>query len=128
MLGEVVVVDIVEGAPSCARFRPAIEMSLLARKPDGVRAGALEDSFRSLSRAISRSALALSRFSSWVWIRFAWMEGGRLTIRRVTSGVAGEMGFRLGVTRGGVLGFSMAVGFIGGRSDVGGLAQIGNLF
>ena len=48
-----------------ARFRPATEISEVARKPEGVRAvAAEEDVAASAAMDCSRSALALSRFSS----------------------------------------------------------------
>lgn len=50
---------------SCARFRPAMEMSLLAIKPEGVRVVVEEEAACSAARERSRRALALRRFSSW---------------------------------------------------------------
>jgi len=50
---------------SWARLRPATEMSLVARKPEGVRAVADEAFARSEASERSRRALALSLFSSW---------------------------------------------------------------
>ena len=47
-----------------ARFRPERETSSVARKPEGIRAAGLDDTAASAARERSRSALALSRFSS----------------------------------------------------------------
>ena len=52
-----------------ARFLPATEMSSVARKPAGVRAIAFENAAASFARERSRSALALSLFSSFAWVR-----------------------------------------------------------
>jgi hypothetical protein len=77
---------------SCDRFRPATDMSEVAMKPDGVRV-VVEPSFaRSAAIDRSRRAFALSLLSSCgvldLRVNF---EDGRLTIRRVTSGVGGEI-------------------------------------
>jgi hypothetical protein len=79
-------------------------MSEVAMKPDGVRF-VEEDSF-ACSAAIDRSrkALAFSLFSSYILLEIdAWMglEDEGHTIRRVTSGVGGEIGVDRGSRRGG---------------------------
>jgi hypothetical protein len=50
---------------SWARLRPATEMSLVARKPEGVRTVVDEAFARSAAIERSRRAFALSLFSSW---------------------------------------------------------------
>lgn len=64
-----------EEMESCARFRPAMDMSEVAMKPEGVRF-VVEDSF-ACSDAIERSrrALAFSLFPSWAVLDLR-LDGG----------------------------------------------------
>lgn len=59
-----VALGLVVEAESWARLRPAIEMSLEARNPEGVHPAVEEEEARSAARERSRRALAFRRFSS----------------------------------------------------------------